>query len=151
VLLSCTHQSDKQALENRISVLEKKIDSAYKPDFGEFMSGIQVHHNKLWFAGEAQNWKLAGFEVKEIREAMENIKKYEKDRNESQSIDMIMPAIDSVIYAINQNDPVLFERSYSSLTNLCNDCHKVNDFEYNLIKKPDSPAFTNQVFKPEAQ
>jgi len=49
---------------------------SYKPGFGEFMGGIQVHHEKLWFAGTNQNWKLAGFEIHEIKESMDDIRKY---------------------------------------------------------------------------
>lgn len=38
------------------------------------MSGIQVHHAKLWFAGEAGNWGLSDFETKEIRETIDDIR-----------------------------------------------------------------------------
>jgi hypothetical protein len=48
------------------------------------MSSIQVHHNKLWFAGESQNWKLANFESHEIQEAIQDIEKYQTEREESQ-------------------------------------------------------------------
>ena len=39
------------------------------------MSGIQVHHEKLWFAGTAKNWRLADFEIHEIMEAVDDIAK----------------------------------------------------------------------------
>ena len=35
------------------------------PGFEEFMSNIQAHHAKLWFAGQNHNWKLADFEIHE--------------------------------------------------------------------------------------
>ena len=70
-LISCNKQSDQiQALQKRVDSLEKKVAESYKPGFGEFMSGIQVHHNKLWFAGQNENWKLADFEIHEIMEAI---------------------------------------------------------------------------------
>src|SRR5947199_10244165 len=35
--------------------------SSYVPGLGEFMGRIQVDHAKLWLAGEARNWELAGY------------------------------------------------------------------------------------------
>ena len=39
------------------------------------MTYIQIHHSKLWFAGKNQNWELAKFELDEISETIEAIKK----------------------------------------------------------------------------
>ena len=61
-------------LQTQINSLQNKLDNTYKPGLGEFMSGIQVHHNKLWFAGQNQNWKLADFEINEIKESLDDIK-----------------------------------------------------------------------------
>jgi len=80
--------------------LEIKLANTYKPGFGEFMNGIQAHHSKLWFAGQNDNWKLAGFEVHEIMEAIEDIQKFQTERKESQMIGMINPALDSINNAI---------------------------------------------------
>ena len=65
----------------------------YKPGLGEFMSGIQVHHAKLWFAGTAANWKLADFEVGEIKETLDDVEKYCTDRPELASLPMIHPPL----------------------------------------------------------
>ena len=35
---------------------------------------MQVHHAKLWFAGHANNWALAGYELKKIKETIEEVK-----------------------------------------------------------------------------
>jgi hypothetical protein len=136
-----------KVLHQRLDSLELKLADTYKPGFGEFMSSIQVHHNKLWFAGINQNWKLADFEVHEIIEAIDEIKKYQKDRKESQMIGMIVPALDSVNAAIQQKNPALFKSSYVFLTITCNKCHRANEFEFNVVKIPDNPPFSNQDFK----
>lgn len=58
-LFACNQPTDKtQVLQNRIDSLEQKLANTYKPGFGEFMSGIQAHHSKLWFAGQNENWNL---------------------------------------------------------------------------------------------
>lgn len=127
--------------------LQSKLDKAYKPGFGEFMSSIQVHHNKLWFAGQNQNWKLADFEIHEIQENIEDIEKYQTEREESGKIGMIKPALDSVTSAIEQKNSAAFKSSYTLLTNTCNNCHEATNFDFNRVKIPDNPPFSNQVFK----
>ena len=146
--IGCTQQTDKtQILQHQIDSLESRLADAYKPGFGEFMSSIQVHHNKLWFAGANQNWKLADFEIHEIYEAIENIQKYQTERKESKMIGMINPAMDSVNAAIQKESSVLFKSSYTLLTTTCNNCHREAGFEFNAVKIPDNPPFSNQEFK----
>ena len=147
-LFACNQQTDKiQILQNRVDSLQSKLADTYKPGFGEFMSSIQIHHNKLWFAGQNQNWKLADFEIHEIIENIDAIKKYQSERKESQEIDMLEPALDSMNAAILQKNPLAFKNSYILLTNTCNDCHRATDFEFNVVKIPDNPPFSNQDFK----
>jgi hypothetical protein len=145
---SCKQSGDNsQILQNRIDSLELKIANIYTPGFGEFMSSVQAHHSKLWFAGQNQNWKLADFEVHELIESVENIKKFEVGRKESQLIEMIDPSIDSVNIAIKLQDPVLFKASFLQLTNTCNKCHQVTDFGFNRVIIPQNSPFSNQEFK----
>ncbi len=147
-LLSCIRQTENiQLLQNRVDSLESQLANTYKPGFGEFMSSIQIHHNKLWFAGKNENWKLADFEIHEIMENIDAIKMYQKERKESKVIDVIGPALDSMKTAIQQKDPVAFKNSYILLTNTCNSCHRATAFEFNVVKIPDSPPFSNQDFK----
>ena len=147
VFFACNQQTDNKVLQSRIDSLESKLADTYKPGFGEFMSGIQTHHSKLWFAGQNENWKLADFEVHEIMEAIEDIQKFQTERKESQMIGMINPALDSINNAIQQKNPALFKSSYTLLTYTCNNCHRAADFEFNVVKIPDTQPFSNQDFK----
>jgi hypothetical protein len=149
LLAGCKPPSNNnQQLKKRIDSLELKGANSYKPGFGEFMSAIQAHHAKLWFAGTSKNWKLADFELKEITESIEDIKQFETDRKETKTIGMIEPALDSVALAVSKNDEPLFEKHFKQLTNTCNSCHKANEFEFNVVKIPTVQAFSNQEFKP---
>jgi len=136
---------------NNLQVLQNRIDSlqtnAYKPGFGDFMGSIQIHHAKLWFAGQSQNWKLADFEIHEIKENLADIKKYCKERSESKSIGTINESLEEVNNAILQKDQALFEKSYMNLTNSCNACHQATNHGFNVIKTPTNPPFSNQDFK----
>ena len=148
---SCSQPNEKtQFLETRFDSLESKLADTYKPGFGEFMSSIQVHHNKLWFAGQNDNWKLAEFEVNEIKETLEAIEKYQTEREESKKIGMLKPALDSVDAAIQQKNAAMFRSSYILLTTTCNSCHRSVNFEFNVVKVPDTPAFSNQDFNPHS-
>jgi hypothetical protein len=148
LLTACNQQSGNTSkLQSQMDSLQSKLDKAYKPGFGEFMSSIQVHHNKLWFAGQNQNWKLADFEIHEIQENIEDIEKYQTEREESGKIGMIKPALDSVTSAIEQKNSAAFKSSYTLLTNTCNNCHEATNFDFNRVKIPDNPPFSNQVFK----
>ena len=152
VAFGCNSPTEKvKQLQNRVDSLEQKLADTYKPGFGEFMSGIQAHHAKLWFAGQNQNWKLADFEIHEILEAIDDIQKYETDRPETRQIKMIEPAIDSMKQAIERKDQAHFKRSYTLLTNTCNSCHQAVNFEFNVVKIPEGIPFSNQDFKANAR
>lgn len=46
-------------------------DLGASPGLGEFMTTMQLHMGKVWFAGKASNWDLARYELDELRETME--------------------------------------------------------------------------------
>jgi hypothetical protein len=144
--LSCNKQNEIERLQLHIDSLKQ---NSYKPGFGEFMSSIQVHHAKLWFAGQNENWQLADYEIHEIKETLEGIQKYQTERKESQMVIMLYPVLDSVNTSIQQKNLGLFKTTFTSLTNTCNNCHKLANYSFNDVKIPDTPPFSNQVFKEE--
>ena len=148
-LFSCQQRNGNETvLQNQIDSLESKLANTYKPGFGEFMGNVQAHHAKLWYASENENWKLANFEMDEIKETFEDIKKYETDRPETQLISMIYPSLDSVTSAIDNKNITQFKNSFTQLTNTCNACHQAAKFEFNVVKIPTFQMFANQDFKP---
>jgi hypothetical protein len=149
VICSCSDNTEQiQSMQTQINGLQKKLDSLYTPGFGEFMSNIQVHHAKLWFAGINSNWQLADFEVSEIKEGLQDLKKYQAARLEINSLPMIYPALDSVYAAVKKENVTDFKNNFSMLTHTCNQCHKTVGYEFNHVKIPDSPPFSNQLFTP---
>ena len=147
-LAACNQKEDHVArLEKQIDSLTQRMDSSYAPGLGEFMISIQMHHSKLWFAGKNGNWELANFELGEIREALDDINHYNKDRPEIRELPMIYSPLDSMRNAIFTKDPKAFNRSYIFLTNTCNNCHQVTKHGFNKIKIPDTPPVTDQVFE----
>ena len=147
VFASCGQQANTSTLQTQIDSLTKQLAQTYKPGLGEFMMGIQVHHAKIWFAGKNQNWALADFEIGEIKETLEDVKKYCTDRPEIKSLPILYPALDSVTTSIKAKNSKQFEKNFVLLTNSCNTCHKSTHHEFNVIKTPDTPPFTNQEFQ----
>lgn len=149
VMISAACNSNKekiQSLQNRIDSLEAKQAAGYKPGLGEFMSNIQVHHAKLWFAGKNQNWRLADFEIHEIMESLDDIKQFATDRKETAFIPMLDPALDSINHAIEAKDSRAFKNSFVFLTNTCNNCHTAVHFDFNIVGIPNTVPFSNQLF-----
>ena len=138
---------DSKELQNQIDSLKIELSETYKPGFGEFMSNIQMHHSKLWFAGENENWKLADFEINEIKENLEAIQKYKSDRPESKLIPTIIPALDSLSEAIKKKNLEEFKTRFNYLTNICVKCHKETKHEFIQIQFPDRQIFSNQKFR----
>lgn len=148
LITSCNSKSsNSQQLEARIDSLENKLANTYKPGLGEFMSGIQVHHAKLWFAGQNQNWELADFELHEIIEALDDIKSFNTDRPEIKSLQMIYAPLDSLNKSVQEKNLSSFKSNFILLTSTCNDCHRDTNHGFNVIKIPDAPPFSNQEFK----
>lgn len=133
--------------------LEKKVDSLnvfvqkMKPGLGELMLGIQLHHEKLWFAGTNKNWKLADFEIGEIKETVAQAQQIETDRPETQNLVMLASPTNAVSEAIANKDVEKFKLGYANLTSTCNSCHQLNHFEFNVIKTPTAPPVTDQEFE----
>lgn len=148
LFLSCNERSDNnKQLQAHVDSLEKKLANSYKPGLGEFMTGIQVHHAKLWFAGENENWQLADFELHEITEALDDIKSFNADRPEVKSLQMIYAPLDSLNKSLQQKDLSSFKSNFVLLTTTCNNCHRDTDHGFNVIKIPETPPFSNQDFK----
>ena len=147
--LACNQQTHDggQDLQHQIDSLRTKIAHAYSPGVGEFMSSIQMHHAKLWFAGKNENWELANFEIEEIQESLDDIQQYCADSPSIKPLPMIFPPLDSVKLAISEKNISKFKSGFNLLTNTCNNCHQASNHPFNVIRIPAIPPVTNQVFE----
>ena len=148
-LFSCQSNSDSEArLQSQIDSLQTKLADSYKPGLGEFMSSVQAHHAKLWYAGHNQNWKLADYELTELKELFQDITKYNTDRKEASLVGMIQGPINQVSNAIQSQNVKQFDDNFTLLTKTCNACHLASRYEFNVVKVPEGQMFDNQEFKP---
>ena len=146
---SCSQSSSKQAMvvTDSLPASKETKKEAYKPGLGEFMSAVQMHHAKLWFAGINNNWKLAEYESGEMKEMLTVAEEFETDRPEVKDIHTVYPALDSVVLSVNQKNLPLFKTCFEKMTESCNSCHRSHHFEFNVITIPTAPPVTNQDFK----
>ena len=130
---------------------------AYVPGLGEMMSLQQMRHVKLWFAGQAENWELADYELDELGEGFDDIVKYHPTHEESpvapkDAIPRMIPGpLMDLRSAVDKKDMKAFGAAYDSLTQACNDCHRATNFGFNQVKRPDSNPYPNQIFTPAKQ
>ena len=47
--------------------------TTYVPGLEQFMNVILMEHNKAWFAAKARNWRLAEYQLGEIKEVMGDV------------------------------------------------------------------------------
>jgi len=153
ILSACNNAvNETRQMQAEIDSLRITLSNTYRPGFGEFMSDIQTHHAKLWFAGINNNWSLADFEINEIKEALDDIQTYCADRPETKEIKMIYPVIDSISLVIQMQNVSNFKHSFHQMTNMCNEnmcneCHSITSHAFNVITVPDKLPVSNQDFK----
>src|SRR5438132_3287350 len=112
---------------------------AYAPGLGEIMTLQQMRHTKLWLAGEAGNWDLAAYEIKELGEGFDDVVKFHPTHEESPVAPkdaiprMVTVPLMELGAAVSKKDGKGFEQAYDALTKACNDCHQATNFGFNVV------------------
>jgi cytochrome c553 len=139
--------SEIAALKRELAEMKK---SAYHPELGEQMLGIQIRHARLWFAGQAQNWTLAAFELQELKEAFDAVVEQNPEHAifQPQRLADILPALTkqpllALRDAIDHGSKAEFERAYDGLSAACTGCHHVAGNDFLVIQRPTTPMLDN--------
>ena len=127
----------------------------FKPAMDDLMTMlIQPRHIKLWYAGQARNWTLAGFELNELRDALgrigRTIPKYRAFSFDATVSSIFVDKMKAVDAAIRAQNPMMFNASYADMTEACNTCHQGMEHPFLVIKVPDAAFYPDQVFTPVA-
>jgi hypothetical protein len=126
----------------------------YAPGLGELMSFQQMRHAKLWFAGQAENWPLAAYELDEIREGFDDVVKFHPTHKDSPlPLSALVPKIvdeplRELDRAVAAHDQKAFTKAFDTLTAGCNSCHWATNFSFNVVQRPTAPGYSNQDFTP---
>jgi hypothetical protein len=127
---------------------------SYVPGLGEIMTFNQMRHTKLWFAGQAENWPLAAYELDELREGFDDAARFHPTQKGSPLPikdlvpKMVTEPLHQLDLAIQAKDKARFDDAFDELTRACNSCHQAANFGFNVVRRPTANPFTNQVFTP---
>jgi hypothetical protein len=118
------------------------------PGLGEYMTTIQMHAGKLWFAARATNWDLAQYELDELKETMEAAKGLNAEKNGikiSNVLDSVLQTqIAELDKSIKSKSHTEFQKSYDETLSACNGCHTEAGYKFIRIIRPSAPPVTNQ-------
>jgi len=124
----------------------------YAPGLGEFMTATQLRHAKLWFAGDANNWDLAAYEIDEIMEGLEDAEKRFPTHDGIPVAEMIKanidPAVEELRKAVEAKSSTKFAVAFDKLSSACNTCHAGVNKQFIRIRRPTSSPLSNQTFAP---
>jgi hypothetical protein len=127
----------------------------FNPQMSALMSMlIQPRHAKLGLAGKQENWPLAGYMLKELKQGFVVISRAVPRWKGLPVGDLfdaaVIPPMTVLDFAVKANEPRQFAEAYDKLTAGCNACHATTDHPFVVIKAPDSAAaFPNQDFSPK--
>jgi hypothetical protein len=144
------NQGELSALQESLKRAQTELVTAKEltPGLGEYMTTIQLHAAKLWFAAKASNWELAAYELHELEETMEAARKLNIEKNGvkiSNVLDAVLQTqiaqLEETIKRKNQSD---FQKSYDETLSACNGCHTEAGYKFIHIVRPTAPPVTNQ-------
>jgi cytochrome c553 len=138
--------------DKSIEAAKPDAPKTYIPGLEQFMGVIQNEHMKLGFAGKANNWELAAYQLAEIKELLGDIQdlvpKF-KDVSLTDMIDaVIVGPITDLEKAIDAKDARKFVAGYDHLITACNSCHEATGNGFIVIQRPATNPFANQRFEP---
>jgi hypothetical protein len=138
------------ALQDSLKRVQVELSTAKEsmPGLGDYMTTIQLHAGKLWFAAKASNWELAEYELDELKETMEAAKELNAEKNGvkiSGVLDSILQTqVSQLAESINRKSPAEFQKSYDETLSACNGCHTEAGYRFIHIIRPSAPPVTNQ-------
>jgi hypothetical protein len=144
----------REELEARIKDLE-----ALLPSQSHMMADVGEHFTNLWFAGRAENWPLADFDLAETRShlrwAVRRIPIRKDNQGHEINLSNILEAFENsqlteLKQAIDSKDQTGFERLYKESLTICYSCHKATDKPYLRPQVPAEPATRILNFDPKA-
>ena len=128
---------------------------SFKPGLGEIMALTSMRHAKLWFAGQAENWALAAYELDELKEGIEDAETFHPTHKHLKNAPMksliaatMANPVEALDKAIAEKNLITFNKQYDQLTQGCNACHQMADFGFNVnvVTRPQFNPFANQNF-----
>jgi len=113
---------------------------------GEIMTVQQLRHIKLWFAGNADNWPLADYEIDELKEGFSDVDQLLGGGTVNKAVGAQLSALEKAVAGKNHG---AFVTAFDNLSAGCNSCHRQLDHGFIVIGRPTSLPYSDQTFAPK--
>lgn len=149
--------SNSAALQESLKRVQADLAAAKEaaPGLGDYMTTIQFHSGKLWFAAKAMNWDLADYELDELKETMEAAKTLNAEKGGvkiSNVLDAVIKTqVAELAEAIKRKNSSEFQKAYDETLSACNGCHTESGHKFIQIVRPSAPPVTNQKWEMSAK
>ena len=136
--ISCSAvAAEKQSKQN------SQQQQSYVPSLAFVMQLIQLSHFKLWLAGNLRNWRLAEYELSQMKATLQDAKNLFPNDPKADTSGM---SAEGVRDAIKAKDGTRFDRAFEKFTSTCNSCHESVGLEFIEIRVPLlSPIMTSPL------
>ncbi len=106
----------------------KEQTTSYVPGLADLMTITQTRFNRLSYAPERNNWRLAAYEAAHLRATFNLAVKlypvFADVQQEKLIHEATEPALNAIDKAIASKDLAGFDRAFRDLRDACNDCHR---------------------------
>jgi hypothetical protein len=141
------------AYQKHLTFQIRSLQEAKPPyELGKAMGYLQRFTEKLYWAGEAQNWELANFYAHETEEILTEIIEHKPIKKGKEIAPLVMqmavPALENVEKAIEAADSTAFLTAYKSLIQTCNACHSATEHGFIRLQVPSQNGYQGQNFSP---
>jgi len=147
LLMACSLAPLAIAQSGQSNLTASPANEQYVPRLGDIMNGVQTRHIKLWFAGKAQNWDLASYELRQLKAGLLEAAVLYEGIPVSNVTTMTKP-VQSISDAIDARDLKRFAKAVGELTDGCNGCHQQMQRGYIVIQAPTGSPYGDQSFAP---
>ena len=138
------------SLRDSLRTLHAQVDSLRQqsPGLGEYMTTMQLHAAKLWFAVKESNWDLAPYEVGELNETIDGATALHVFRNNVNIAGVLQGVQQTQIQSLKQSleakNRKHFTVAYKQTLEACNGCHTSAWYKFISIIPPTREPVANQ-------
>ncbi len=100
------------------------------------MVEIGYRYQELYLAGMNENWDYATYQVKKIRQSLENALE-RRPRREASARNGFFPALDAMAEAVAGRDRERFTTRFDKFTDACNRCHVAEAVPSFVVTPPE--------------
>jgi len=146
-------QSEVQALiDNSLNTQDRNLTLwNIQPGLGTVMIEFTTRFANAWYAAQAGNWGMTGYQIKELTEIQE-VGETTRPGRASALKAFETTFITPLQNAIDAQNLAQFTTAYDNAVNGCNGCHATQvdgngvSFDFVKVMRPTAPAFTNVDF-----